>query len=169
MTGTQPHGLQIILFSPDISLFPPIKEIGDVIFIHSLKIELYGKDSILQGQSNIVKDPTLYGVFSGGVGDPVIQRAPHNPTAPLLPSNMYLNTLIEDMREKGREILPKTTTNEYACSLATIHLKDFVDVVCRIERIETISPGTYHFWVWDGTILDNNNSVLVVPILLKIV
>ena len=142
-------GLSILLFSPDLDAFPPIKEIGDIVFIHKLRVTEFGVESTLQGSTT---EGTQIGVFKGKKDGSFIKRM-YNASKKIsdISSSKYSNQYIQRARNSASHILLNSGSNSYASTLSSLVIKDFVDIICRIEHIKQISKGIYHFWIWDGT------------------
>lgn len=151
-------GFQIILFAPDISMFPPIKSIGDIIYIYNLKVVSHGFN--LQGKKNDYRDKnTSFSVF-GGEEDDLLEPASYNTKPTLQNSNdnllFYCFPLVDFLKKNSSLILEKTDGKGYTVHLDSIS-SDLAnqDVFGYVEFVKKMDNGLYHFWIWDGTMIDD--------------
>jgi len=148
-------GIQIILFACDISLFPPIKAIGDIVYIHNLKVFRYDREGVLQGKKTEGARGTSIAVFSGEPGAPCQKRESPKPKMPTLkgPERRYYPQIIEYLRNSS--VLSPDIANEFTITLETLKTEQYLDIFCRIEHLERESEanGVFKFYVWDGTMI----------------
>ena len=141
--------------------FPPIKAIGDIIYIYNLKLIAHGYS--IQGKKNDVRDKsTNFTVFSGEHDAQIVPIAsPISTIKKTKPEEVYYcMALIEFLRKESTKILSQVISgNAFTVTLNSISL-DIAnqDIYGYIEYVKKVADGLYHFWIWDGTIIEDFNG-----------
>lgn len=68
--------------------------------------------------------------------------------------------LIEFLRKESTKILSQVISgNAFTVTLNSISL-DIAnqDIYGYIEYVKKVADGLYHFWIWDGTIIEDFNG-----------
>uniref|UniRef100_A0A8C4QN24 Protection of telomeres protein 1 n=1 Tax=Eptatretus burgeri TaxID=7764 RepID=A0A8C4QN24_EPTBU len=134
-----PEGLRCVLFG-SLSSLPPVKNVGDIVRFHRLKIQTYC--SYLQG----IQSPGFSAlVFDGTLGAPIIPKA----TSLSFSFNAEQENLnVSKLRSWMVQVLPTSLTR----GLMNIKPHSYLNLQCQLVAVADLDPRCSLLKVWDGTL-----------------